>query len=177
MHFNVSHLLKGPSGSGGRFDVNDTLILTDGTDRRPVVGTVGMLRTDKGIWVSAALKTLVECTCSRCLVQFEQPIPLRIEEEFLPLVDLATGARVAQSKDGEDSTFIDQNHVLDISEAVRQYSALNTPMKPVCRENCAGICPTCGVSLNETQCGCDSLPIDIRWQELMEIMPVDQNDL
>jgi uncharacterized protein len=39
---------------------------------------------------------------------------------------------------------IDRNNILDLEEAVRQYSTLAIPMKPLCREDCPGLCPVCG---------------------------------
>ena len=67
-----------------------------------------------------------------------------MEEEYLPL-----SASVEA-----DAFVIDESHVLDLGEAVRQYTLLALPMKPVCRETCAGLCPCCGTNLNHGPCGC-----------------------
>ena len=65
---------------------------------------------------------------------------------------------------------IDEHHVLDLSEAVRQYALVVIPMKPVCREDCAGLCPGCGCNLNREQCNCPSQPADPRWLELTKLV-------
>ena len=43
---------------------------------------------------------------------------------------------------------------------------LNVPMKPLCRVDCAGLCPRCGVNLNSGPCGCAGEQIDPRWKAL-----------
>jgi uncharacterized protein len=40
------------------------------------------------------------------------------------------------------------------------------PMKPLCREDCRGLCPTCGEDLNVTACGCAAEAADPRWEAL-----------
>ena len=176
MYFNVSQLLKESTGSGRTFVIDEKLSLTDDARVNRVLGTVNLVRTDKGIWLSATMESVVLCMCSRCLNQCEQPISMAIEEEFFPLVDVVTGARLDRSEDGDDSSYINQDHTMELSEVVRQYSALSMPMNPVCREECAGICLTCGVNLNETSCKCDEVTRDRRWGALLELVPADEHD-
>ena len=167
MLFNVSKLLDEPAGTARSFEVDEALALTDDSRVNRVHGTVKMLRTPQGAWVSAALESVVQCTCSRCLTECQQPVHMAIEEEFLPLADVETGATV---DDGDDHFCIDKGHVLDLREAARQYAALSVPIKPVCRDDCAGICVDCGVNLNETTCKCDRTPRDRRWGPLLELV-------
>lgn len=169
MYFNVSQLLKETSGSAREYEVDDELPALGDWPSQRVVGKVRMLRTDRGIWVSASLDSRAVCTCSRCLVEHEQPIHMDFEEEYFPVIDIATGSRLELPDDCEEGCSIDHNHILDISEAVRQYSMLTLPMKPVCREDCAGLCATCGADLNTTTCACDKTPRDRRWGALLDL--------
>ena len=43
---------------------------------------------------------------------------------------------------------------------------LDVPMRPLCREECAGLCPTCGATSNEGDCGCGAETEDPRWAGL-----------
>ena len=176
MYFNVSQLLKERSGSARTYDIDESLAIADDAQLRRVVGTVNMLKTDMGIWVSARLITDVPCTCSRCVEKFDQPITLAIEEEFFPHVDSNRETNVRREGEEADSPFIDQNHTLDLRGTAREYSALNIPMKPVCRADCAGICLTCGANLNEAECGCEEGPRDSRWGPLLRTAPTGDND-
>ena len=174
MIFNVSQLIKEPSGSRRTFQVNQAQILVDEAHTSRVLGTVRLLRTDQGIWVSARLDSEVQCTCSRCLKEHVQPIRMTIEEEFLPRVSSTTGAVLPD--DRAENFYIDELQVLDISEAVQQYSELSIPMKPVCHEGCAGICLACGLNLNDGTCECDKEPRDQRWGELLELVQADDRN-
>ncbi len=174
MFFNVSQLLRERSGSARRYEIDESLNVTDDAQARRALGMVDMLRTDMGIWVSARLKTEVQCTCSRCLEQYEQFITVTIEEEFFPLADPNTGTRVRREWEEAESPFIDQNNILDLRGTAAEYSALNIPMKPVCREDCAGICLNCGANLNEAACRCQEGPRDSRWGPLSKIALSDE---
>ena len=171
MFFNVSQLMREPNGSHRTSEVDEALSLAEEGSSVRVSGRVEMLRTDRGIWVTAALDTAVPCTCSRCLIEFEQPIHMAIEEEYFPLVDVATGTRLDRSDNhanDHEGFFINSNHILDLSDAVTQYSALSTPMKPVCKESCSGICSNCGTDLNLGECTCEDPQTDQRWAALLE---------
>ena len=64
---------------------------------------------------------------------------------------------------------IDQNHQLDLREAIRQNLLLALPMQPLCKETCAGLCPQCGKNLNEGSCNCQP-PIDERLSALADLL-------
>ncbi len=175
MYFNVSQLLKETSGSTRHYEIDEDLHPHSAAPIHHVAGTINFLRTDKGVWVSAELESSVSCECSRCLEACEQPVRLSIEEEFFPVIDVHSGLRLDLSGAPEDAFYIDQNHILDITEALRQYSEMSIPMKPVCREDCAGICVNCGVNLNESQCVCEAAPRDHRWGPLLEYVSAEDN--
>ncbi|MEW6034546.1 MAG: DUF177 domain-containing protein [Chloroflexota bacterium] len=162
MRVNVAQLLKEPMGSMRRLEVSD--------DEGPGVrGNVELVRTDRGILVRGRLDTSVETTCSRCLARFSCPVTLHIEEEFFPLIDVISGAPLPTPEDPEDFT-IDEQHVLDLSEAVRQYALLALPMKPLCRPDCAGLCPCCGHDLSQGPCSCVPRARDARLATLEQLL-------
>jgi uncharacterized protein len=136
--------------------------------RQKVQGECNLLRTQRSILVKCALDTEVELTCSRCLRRFRQPLKLNFEEEFLPTIDAASGMPLPPPDDAGAFT-IDENHILDLTEAVRQYALMAIPIKVLCREDCAGLCPTCGKNLNEGKCDCTAPDIDPRWSKLTEL--------
>jgi uncharacterized protein len=171
MHFNVSQLMREPIGSVRSYEVDERLAPVDGAEPQPIVGTVGMLRTDRGVWVSAELASTATCTCSLCLEEHEQPVHIAVEEEFFPVGVSESAAGVAEMDDPAKTTRIDRNHILDLLDATRQYFALNVPMKPVCRSDCKGICPSCGAHLNETSCLCGDIERDSRWGPLLDLVP------
>ena len=138
MQINVSQLLKEAIGSVRNYEVSETVDITgDGTGSM-VKGEVRLMHTNRGILVKGTLHTAVEVACSRCLSLFSCPLVLNIEEEYFPVLDVFSGARLTLS--GEPGCFtIDEHHILDLAEAARQYALMAIPMKPLCREDCAGL--------------------------------------
>jgi uncharacterized protein len=151
MQLNVSQLLKSSIGSTRNYDLSDTVDITGGGSM--VEGKVRLTRTDRGILVKGMLHTGVEVTCSRCLSLFSCPLALNIEEEYFPTTDIINGTSLPLPDEPGCFT-IDEHHVLDLTEAIRQYALLATPMKPLCDEDCAGLCPYCGHNLNQGACNC-----------------------
>jgi uncharacterized protein len=168
MQINVAQLLRAPIGSVRDYEIKKVIDITgDGVDSM-VQGKVRLLRTNRSILVKGTVDAGVELTCSRCLGRFKCPLRINIEEEYYPTADVDTGAAIA-IPDEPGCFTIDQNHILDLTEAVRQYSLLAVPMKPLCVENCAGLCPFCGHNLNQGPCGCPSRRTDPRWAELSKL--------
>ena len=100
--------------------------------------------------------TRIEVECSRCLEPCVVPMQVHFEETFQPSVNMMTGVPLPPSEDA--ALQIDEHHLLDLSEIVRQYILTNMPLHPVCRPDCQGLCPECGADLNQGPCSCASLP-------------------
>lgn len=169
MQINVSQLLKEPIGSTRNYEVNETVDITGDGIGSQVQGEVMLTRTNRGILVQGTLHTEVEATCSRCLSLFSCPLIFNIEEEYFPVMDVLTGAPLSLP-DEPGSFTIDERHVLDLTEALRQYALLAIPMKLLCREDCAGLCPSCGHNLNLGVCDCQSREADPRWSKLKKLV-------
>ena len=160
MKFNVAQQLKEGIGSVRNYDINEPDF-----EGCPVKGKVQFLGTNRSILVTGNLETSVRGDCSRCLGQFEYPLGLSIEEEFFLTIDPVSGLPVPPPAEA-GAFLIDANHILDLGEAIRQYKIMALPMKLVCKEDCAGLCPHCGRNLNQGTCDCPAVPADPRWAKL-----------
>jgi uncharacterized protein len=168
MDMNVSQLLRDPIGSTRDFKIDEQIdILGDGKSHR-IKGACNLIRTQRSILAKCRLNTEVELTCSRCLGQFHQPLRIKFDEEFFPTIDILSGMALPPPEESSSFT-IDEHHILDLTEAVRQYALLAKPMKPLCKKDCSGLCPTCGKNLNEGKCDCPDDNIDPRWSKLAEL--------
>ena len=156
MIFNVAQLLKAPIGTTRQYDVDQSLpSIEENPLTEPVRGHVKLVRTRRGVLVDASFGTAAQLQCSRCLEDVLAPLNLHFEEEFVPSIDVNTGLPVPPLPGEDDSAFkIDEHHQLDLSEATRQYGLLEIPLQPLCREDCAGLCPTCGKNRNDGGCQC-----------------------
>jgi len=168
MEINVSQLLKEPIGSSRKYKIDEALDIAEDKRDNAVSGEVSLLRTHRGILVRAKLHTELELTCSRCLSAFRYPLDISFEEEYIQTIDVNSGLPLETS--GEPGSFtIDEHHIIDLREAVRQYALLLIPMKPLCSEDCAGLCRECGCNLNQGPCGCPVRTVDPRWSKLMNL--------
>jgi len=169
MKISVSELLKAPIGTTRNYEINETVDVTGDSSEKVVQGKVSLLRTDRCILVRGALHTEVELSCSRCLSLFSHPATLNIEEEYLPTIDMVSGTPLPSSEEPGGFT-IDEHQIIDLTEAIRQNTLLAIPIKPLCLEDCAGLCQNCGHNLNLGPCDCPMQPIDPRWAELSKII-------
>lgn len=91
--------------------------------------------------------------CSRCLTSIERPFTVAIGELF-----------EANPVEGETYPIVDE--VVDLDGPLRDAVAGVLPVAPLCADDCAGLCPVCGVDRNTTACGCDLSATDHRWDAL-----------
>lgn len=151
MKINVAQLLKEPSGFTKEHDLHEEISALDPeiVPLSALTGNVQLIRTSEGVYALGAIRTNLELNCSRCLDPFSFPLKFQLEEEFRPSIDISTGASLPSSGDDESATRIDAHHILDLSEVIRQNILLAMPPHPICRSNCAGLCPVCGQNLND----------------------------
>jgi uncharacterized protein len=171
LQFNVAQLLLEPIGSTRDFSAELDYIETqqDLLNVHGAQGPVHMIRTHRGILVRALFHVQTALNCGRCLSDYTWDSSMDIEEEFLPEFDLITGRSVDIEPD-EDALFpIDADHILDLTEALRQYAIAGQPMKPLCKKDCSGLCHSCGVNLNLERCACSGDAIDPRWGALASL--------
>ena len=172
MQFNVAQLLQEPIGSTRSYVLDEAIPPLVDDEPGRITGQVHLLRTERTVLVTATLETSATCTCSRCLESYRQQVSVSLEEEFSPVTDINTDAAL-RLEDSRDIVFtIDENHILDLTEAVCQYIIISLPMKPLCRIECAGICPGCGTSRGiDHTCDREDTTADQRWSSLRSLLP------
>ena len=189
MQFNVAQLLKEPIGSVREFElIEDISELDEELEALgPLVGTVRMLRIHSGVLVSGELSTALRVTCNRCLEPIACPVRLEFEESFRPLTEVSTGRYIlphefegASDELEDEALLISEQHILDISEVVRQRIWLVRPMYPGCNWTGEGECPNLTAylaSIREAEVGISLLEdepeaapaVDPRWAALLDL--------
>ncbi len=171
MQFNVAQLMKEHTGAKRQYDLDEDIggLYEDIQVKEFLRGGVTFIRTRDGVLVTGRLDTMIEMDCDRCLEPLDVPVTINLEEEFLPTIDILTGMRIPRAEDAEEATRIDEHHILDLTEVVRQELMLAGPMHPLCREDCRGLCPRCGKNLNEGPCACPPEEMETRWTALAEL--------
>ena len=119
---------------------------------------------DEEYFCRGQLEAEVTIECARCLEPFKQK--LINDTDFIATPYKQDGGIT----DDEDRTYYDANLRADLWEIVRQTVILALPLKPLCREDCRGLCPQCGTNLNEKKCKCIVNEIDPRLEPLKKLL-------
>ena len=121
----------------------------------PIKGEITFTNAGSNIVARGAFSTVVELQCSRCLTAYLLDVEAAIEEE-LPLVDRSPESPPDEeeeaSEEEKEPLFVD--NVFDLEELLRQSILITVPIKPLCSDQCKGLCPRCGRNLNEEPCTC-----------------------
>ncbi len=130
-----------------------TVVDSHVAEGEPVTVDVELEALTDGVVVTGVLSVAWESACRRCLRPVHGVATAVVREVFAerPVSD------EQWAFDGEE---------LDLEPMVRELLLLELPLAPLCREDCAGLCPTCGADRNEGACGCAQRPVDPRWQAL-----------
>jgi uncharacterized protein len=152
---NVAQLLKEPPGASRKFDFAGEAdeFAPEIELAKPVRGHADLLRTSRGILASSAYQTTVRQTCGRCLDPTTVEIEGSSSDEFMPKVDVVTGQLREEQAESEELV-IDESHLLDLSEVIRQDILTRLPLQALCSTECPGLCPECGHDLRTGACAC-----------------------
>jgi DUF177 domain-containing protein len=129
-----------------------------------------------------SVTTELELACSRCLEPYRMPIDRDFDLRYLP----AGAAAHGNADEGEDEgdevedddvamTFY-RDEQIDLTELLREQFYLALPMKPLCRDDCQGICPQCGTNRNTAPCDCNPQWEDPRMAGLKTLLTKRKHD-
>ena len=129
----------------------------------PVHADLTIKKVAEEIGIKGKIKTCLSLTCSRCLAPFEFPIDARFDLIYLP-EELDVVREELNSKDINKLFYYSRK--LDLKEVVLEQLNLIFPVKPLCSENCQGMCPVCGKIINNGECSCVRSDSDPRLEKL-----------
>ena len=114
------------------------------------------------------IATTLELPCGRCLEPFTLPVDAAFDLRYQPHA-ANTGEGEREIEEDDLSTAFYENETIDLGQLMREQFYLALPMKPLCREDCRGLCPQCGTNLNTATCDCSPVWEDPRLSALKAI--------
>ena len=117
---------------------------------------------DEVMIVRAKVSTTLSSPCSRCLAPTEQRLSVNLVEEYRPEMDVDEDTQT-------DDIRVYSGDAIDLTDAVRDAVIMATPIRMLCKEDCAGLCSMCGTNLNTSSCDC-SPPADPRLESLAKLL-------
>lgn len=118
------------------------------------------------------LVTEVEFSCVLCLEPFGADVGEELDLLYLPQSDNVAAEGEHEHGLGDDELAVSfyRNDEIDLAHMIWEQIVLALPMKPVCKPDCQGLCPDCGVNRNIKSCSCARDTVDPKWQSLKSLL-------
>ena len=131
----------------------------DAPERAAIRGTLVVDNVESRFLLGGTLTASGPAECGRCLAGFELRWDVPVEIIVL---------RDADTDEGEGDSLVIRQRAgeVDLAGALRESAVLAYPQAPVCREDCRGLCPRCGIDRNTGTCDCADEDYDPRWEGL-----------
>jgi len=136
------------------------------TEPAAVTGKVRLSGNE--VFVNGHVETRAEVECDRCLKPVELPVSADFALEYITGAEYVSSS-VAELTEAELSVSVFDGQAIDVDEVVKEQILLAVPTRMLCREDCKGICPECGMDLNLGECNCVKDDIDPRWAALKNL--------
>jgi uncharacterized protein len=120
------------------------------------------------IRISGSLQTKIELVCARCLEPVVEEVSREFDLFYRPMKTIAKDEQLRLKEDDTEIAFF-EGEGLFLADVLAEQVLLALPMKVICRSDCRGLCPHCGVNLNSEECRCESHAADPRLAPLARL--------
>lgn len=135
----------------------DLIAIEEGTD---IALDLRMEAVSEGVLVTGTVRADAVGECSRCLESFTQVVDLYLTELF------AYPNSITDQTTGEDEIYRVEDDLIDLEPVLVDTVAMELPLRPLCNDDCAGLCPECGIRLAIAESGHGHEIMDPRWAGL-----------
>lgn len=120
----------------------------------PVHVSLQVAREFDHIRVHGTVSILARLSCARCLAVFDKEIVSQFTIFYAKSVDATEDEEVALSEEDLVVAYYDSD-IIDFTHEIEEQILMELPYKPLCKDDCKGLCVTCGADLNTNMCSCD----------------------
>jgi uncharacterized protein len=125
-----------------------------------VLLTGEIFKTDDNVTFSGKIGYTLADECARCLKEFERRIETKFQADIVQKEDM----------ESDEIQMVVTDGMIRMDEIIKQLIYLSLPMKSLCNDDCKGICPYCGVNLNNEICQCERNLTDPRFDKLKDLL-------
>jgi uncharacterized protein len=140
----------------------------------PLQTRLRVIRVGEMVEVEGTVESRIRLSCSRCLAEHDEPLvagfALTYARQMPEVTDEAGEEEVELSAEEMGLTLFHGDEI-DLGEAIAEQVIMALPMRPLCREECRGLCPLCGTNLNEGDCGCERPVFNAKFAALKKFKP------
>jgi uncharacterized protein len=138
-----------------------------GLDPR-VTGNITLMMDGENIFLTGSVKGLMHLQCSRCLVDFD--LDTEIDLNLVLRRGTENASEEQEIQEAETDEILIEGMEIDLGGIIVQELLLGVPMKPLCKEDCPGLCPACGALKGSPECTCSVEGRgDPRWEALAKL--------
>jgi uncharacterized protein len=120
------------------------------------------------IRITGELHTRLELVCARCLEPVQEDVAREFDLYYRPMASITKEEQVRLKLDDTEIAFF-EGQGLFLADVLAEQVLLALPMKVICRSDCRGLCPQCGVNLNNEECRCETHTADPRMAPLARL--------
>jgi uncharacterized protein len=135
----------------------------------PIKTALRAIRIEDMIDVQGDLNTLVRLPCGRCLKEYETPLKSRFELTYVHRLPCTQEDEISEEVEisaAEMGLIYFEGENINLQDGIQEQVIMALPVRPLCNENCKGLCANCGHDLNEGDCGCNRQSADSRFAAL-----------
>ncbi len=114
-------------------------------------------RSDDKLWIQMTYEGMVQFVCDRCLQVFDYAVNGQIKRQLSTRDEFDVEWLVIKSEQ------------IDLADAIVDDLVIELPIQLTCSDQCKGLCPTCGIDLNQSSCQCEEESIDPRLASLKDL--------
>jgi uncharacterized protein len=180
MKVSVAPVLKQPMGESVDYKVEEDPIDPRGDNAELLEAQITAIdadikatHTNPGALIQGDARATVAQECARCLKPLDTPVDARFAEQYYATLNVDTGN--AMPEPPLDAKTIGSDFRIDLTPLIREEVILATPLAPLCRPDCKGLCPVCGLDLNESPHEHEG-DTDERWAALRDVRVKDVKD-
>ncbi len=151
----VAPLLKQPVGETADHHLAESPIDPRGenaglldADITAIDADIRATHTNPGALLEGDAHATVSQRCARCLRPVDSPVDAHFAEQYYAKLNVDTGAPMPVAP--RDAKTIGSDFLVDLTPLIREEVIIATPQAPLCRRDCRGLCPVCGIDLNDS---------------------------
>lgn len=146
------------------FVIDDEIFLSKTHLYKDIIFSGEIFKADKDVLLNGTIKYTFLAECARCLATFDRTV----ETDFKAV--LVHELNENEDDESDEIQLKISEGCVDLEEIIKQMIYLSMPMKSLCKKDCKGICPNCGVDLNVEECKCEDNLTDPRFDKLIDLL-------
>jgi len=133
-----------------------------------ISGYVNLMLDKKDVFLNGKLQGVLHLQCSRCLADFD--LARELDLSLVLTTESPASREEREILEAEGDEILIEEDEIDLGKIIVQELLLSVPMKPLCKPDCPGLCPTCGALKGSDECSCATEDrTDPRWEALAKL--------